>query len=799
MTAAKAKLYGDETRRPPKPPFYGKAIPATLRPLRQWVCWKFAWKVKDSKWTKLPLDANKYCRSNAKSNDPKTWTDLQTAAEVASVKRRQSPDLVDGLGFMFAPDGGLFGLDIDGCRDATTGTLSAFARAIVDRFGTYAEVSPSGTGVKLIGRGVFPGTGRKVKLAEEQELELYNRERYFTITGDLVPGAPADVMECSAALNAVMQEHFANNAPDGAPSAKASGALSDSDIINYVTKWAKSAAEGERLWRGDTTKQQGDDSAADLALCNMLAFYCGPDPARIDSLFRQSGLMREKWNRADYRANTINKALEGKTEFFDRGGKGKGGGGGSVSTGGAAGAPRRNLTDLGNAERLIDRHGHDLHYSAALGWLVWNGVRWERDENGEVERRMVDTVRSIYQEAAAASDSERRERIARHATHSEGRSPIRAAIALAQSLPRVPVRASELDADPWLLNCPNGTVDLRTGKLREHRCDDLLTQMTPVLFDAAATCPLWERTLATVLPSEDVRGYVQRLFGYSLSGVVTEQTLPIFYGEGANGKSVLTNVLRAVLGDGYAMSAPSGFLMAARGERHPTETADLFGRRVVVASETGAACRLDEALVKCFTGGERIRARRMRQDFFEFAPTHKIILCTNHKPRVTGGGHGIWRRLSLVPFDVKLWNPDAGETGDEHLRQDKTLESKLLAELRGILAWAVRGCLQWQRDGLGAPAAVREATVGYRDEEDTVAEFLADEVHTGGGSELLACVYDAYKHHCDGRPTLGRKALSAELRRRGFDVRPGTGNKTTVFGLRLIQTTRGVLGSLGDD
>ncbi len=330
----------------------------------------------------------------------------------------------------------------------------------------------------------------------------------------------------------------------------------------------------------------------------------------------------------------------------------------------------------------------------------------------------------------------------------------------------------QLDNNPWLLNCVNGTLKLKTGKLREHRRTDYITKLCPTPFLPDAPCPTWLRFLEGVFQRKArLIVFIQRLLGLCLTGDVSEHILPIFWGAGANGKTTLLNAVLKTLGDEYAMKARTELLLQSRGERHPTEIADLFGRRLVAASETPQGARLNESLVKDLTGGERLRGRRMRGDFWEFPPTHKIILLTNHRPGVAGTDEGVWRRVRLVPFDVTFWDPDkhpypAAEGLDPDLRQDKRLGEKLADEAPGILAWMVQGCLDWQRDGLTMPDEVRIATAEYRDAEDLLAQFIAERCVTGANNRCkLSTLYGAFKAWSEafGERPLGRKTFSQSL------------------------------------
>lgn len=425
------------------------------------------------------------------------------------------------------------------------------------------------------------------------------------------------------------------------------------------------------------------------------------------------------------------------------------------------GEPRA-LTDLGNAERLKDRHGKNIRYVPPWNkWLLWSGRHFEVDDLGRVHQLAKETVRSIYAEAAEADSHDRREAVAKHAVRSESENRIRAMVNLARTEPGIPVRAEDLDRDPWLLNVANGTLDLRTGELRPHRRADLITKVLPTDYDPGAEAPLWERFLAEIMAGSDSRvKFLQRAAGYSLTGLTIEQIIFIMFGVGANGKSVFITTLMNLL-DAYAKSFEPEVLMLRRNEAHPTERADLMGTRLAATTETGEGQRLNEALIKRLTGGEPIRARFMRQDSFEFEPTHKLWMATNHQPIIRGTDTGIWRRLHLIPFAVTI--PE-----DE---QDPFLAEKLKDEFPGILRWAVEGCLAWQKEGLNPPDEVLAATQEYRADMDVLGTFLDDCCDIGPEHwESAANLYKAYSDWCKntGEYTLSHTAFGTRLRDRGF-------------------------------
>lgn len=427
---------------------------------------------------------------------------------------------------------------------------------------------------------------------------------------------------------------------------------------------------------------------------------------------------------------------------------------------GAPDSPQRfNLTDMGNAERFVARHGEDVRYCFPWAkWLVWSGSRWERDDSGRVHRLAKETVRSIYGEAADTEDEGTRKAIAQHANRSEAEAKVRAMLDMARS--EVPVSPDDLDADAWLLNVPNGTVDLRTGELRSHSREDLVTKLAPVRYDPSATAPTWEAFLERVLPGEELRRFVQRGAGYSATGDTSEQCMFINHGGGNNGKSTFQEALAGALGD-YAMRTPTETLMVRRSGGIPNDVARLKGARFVTASETEEGRRLAESLVKDLTGQDTISARFMRAEWFDFKPTHKTWLATNHMPEIRGTDNAIWRRIRLVPWTVVV--PPA--------ERDRKLPEKLRAELPGVLAWVVRGCLEWRREGLRAPKEVRQATREYRAEMDVLAGFVADCSKVGEGEKAYAReLYGTYKKWCkeSGEEPESQKKFGGRLKERGF-------------------------------
>jgi putative DNA primase/helicase len=373
------------------------------------------------------------------------------------------------------------------------------------------------------------------------------------------------------------------------------------------------------------------------------------------------------------------------------------------------------LSDLENAARFAAEHRLDLRYLAkSRRWYVWDGTRWGEDDTAEVQRRAKETVRRLYEQVDGIFDSGQRERLRRSAIRTQQASRIASIIELAKSEPGIPITTEELDRDPWLLNVENGTIDLRTGKLRRHSRNDLITQVAPVRYDAAATCPTWSAFLVRIMGGNgDLIRYIQKAVGYGLTGDTREQCLFVAYGLGANGKSTLLTGVTGAVGE-YAQHTPTETLLQKRNDNIPNDLARLRGARFVTAVEAECNRKLAEALVKQMTGGDKITARFLHGEFFEFTPRFKLFLAVNHKPVIQGTDHAMWRRIRLIPFTVTI--PEA--------EQDRTLPDKLSRERAGILRWAVEGCLAWQQEGLTPPNEVTQATKEYRAEMDTLQPFI---------------------------------------------------------------------------
>ena len=423
---------------------------------------------------------------------------------------------------------------------------------------------------------------------------------------------------------------------------------------------------------------------------------------------------------------------------------------------------RFNLSDAGNAKRLVSQFGDDIHYCYAYkSWFVWDSTRWVRDATGEMDRLAKKIAAKIYNEVEEAQTEEASKTILSWARRSESKPRIAAMVALAQSEPNIPVVPEQLDYSPWLLNVSNGTVNLKTGELIPHQRQYLCTRLAPVAYDPKAECPTWEGFLNRVLAGDDeLIRFVQRAVGYALTGSTREQVLFMLYGTGANGKSTFTEAVSAMLGD-YAKHIELETLTTVRSGGIRNDIARLVGTRLVAAQEAEREHRLAEALVKNLTGEDTITSRFLYKEYFEYKPQFKLFIATNQKPVVKGSDNAIWRRIYVIVFNVFI----------PYKERDKDLADKLKEELPGILAWAVRGCLAWQREGLNPPPRVTAATQAYREEMNILEGFIRECCVVSATAEASAAdLYNAYQKWAkkNEETVVSKRAFGSRLRTRGF-------------------------------
>ncbi|WP_331734314.1 phage/plasmid primase, P4 family [Streptomyces sp. NBC_00887] len=419
------------------------------------------------------------------------------------------------------------------------------------------------------------------------------------------------------------------------------------------------------------------------------------------------------------------------------------------------------LTDRGNAKLFVNLYRNDYRHVPGIGWFRWDGTRWQFDEDDTVMWSAGDLAESL-----ATTDPRglfTPVALQQHRRRTLSTSGMNAMLTQARSAPGMVLNAALLDADPYALCTPAGVVDLRTGHIRPAEpTKDFHSRSTSAAPQAMPT-PRWDRFLADTFGEgqggAEMISFLQLLLGYSITGDVGGQVMPFLFGSGKNGKSVLLDVLMKLLRD-YADAAPPGFLMSRPYEGHPTDLAELHGRRVIVCSEVKPGDRFDEARVKLLTGGDRIKARRMRQDFFSFEPTHKMWLLGNHRPEVGTGGFAFWRRMRLIPFERVV---------SDHRKIDNLADILVTQEGPGILNWLIEGARRYlggDKD-LSGPERVRIATNMYAETEDHTGRFVGETCRLDAGLRAeQAHLYAAYKRWCqnEGAPAISSRAFAAHIR-----------------------------------
>jgi putative DNA primase/helicase len=421
------------------------------------------------------------------------------------------------------------------------------------------------------------------------------------------------------------------------------------------------------------------------------------------------------------------------------------------------------FTDSTNASRLIREHGRDIRYNPAWKkWLVWDGSHWKVDEGGAlIHEKNLETVRNFYEGLSKTNDYRERIEIEKFAMISESVRRREAAVKAAAWVKGMNISSDQLDANRWLLNVRNGTINVLTGDFSEHIQEDMITKIANVDYDPQADCPLWKQFIREIMDyKSDVIHFLQTAAGWAITGDTSEQTMFILFGSGANGKTTFLNTILSILGD-YGTATPTETFMRKTGDQITNDIARLRGTRFVTTTEAEQGRRLSEPLIKKITGNDQMTARFLYGEFFNFVPTFKIFMATNHKPVIKGTDYGIWRRIKLIPFTTQI--PEE--------RQDRRLEEKLRAEASGILNWLLEGTERWQREGLAAPAAILNATDEYRGEMDVIGNFLKECCDVQEGATIrIRELYKAYSEWCynNNEHAVSERFFSLRLKEMGF-------------------------------
>lgn len=435
--------------------------------------------------------------------------------------------------------------------------------------------------------------------------------------------------------------------------------------------------------------------------------------------------------------------------------------------------PTISYGDVFNGECLANRHGNVLRYCKEwASWHIWVGTHWQKDRVNEVYDFAKETLTQLFPVAIENED----EKLFKHIVRSRSHRGIVNMLDQAGATEKVRVRPEQYDRYPWLLNCPNGTVNLKTGEILEHDPSLLITKCTSAQYNPEAECPKWleflsqimiadpiteDDSVADIERKEEVINYLQRCVGYSLVGEVHEKILLLPWGEGNNGKSTFIETIAAVLGGDYAMRTHSELFLSRKEGTISNDIAALTGVRFAYATEPPLNRPLNASLIKELTGGDTVSARFMRGEYFSFRPECTLWMSANHKPHTYDTGNALWDRLKLIPFTISI----------QKEKQNKNLKNELMTEAEGILAWAIQGCLDWQRQGLNEPGAVMLATGEYRQENDTVAGFIEEVCDVLPGARVKSGqLYERYKKYCDqtGEREISGKAFSAALEKKGY-------------------------------
>ncbi len=692
-------------------------IPKELKNIPNWVCWEY--QTIAGRETKIPINPN--TRGQAMSNNPQTWSTYDLAVEVSQG--------FSGIGFMLG--NGIFGIDIDNKVEEINKYMSGDRDNVIAEFihtlESYAEYSPSGNGIHILCKGKLPPGGRR-----KGSFEFYENGRFFTVTGDIA-SEYENVVDCTESVK-YLYEKYIGKEQEITTNNFDTEIINDVDIDKLI-EIAQKSKQGQAfstLYQGFWEGLYSSQSEADLAFSNMLAFWTSRDYKKMDTIFRKSGLMREKWDRktgqTTYGYQTLTKAIVNCNEVFT---PGTGLDNYGVKIVGNE-IKKFAFDDTGNADRFVNKYKDFARYSYIdKGWYFYNGKKWEFDNLGKVKKLTENVINDMKLEIAYCDEEE--EKIffkhLKYSRNSRGKDNM-----LKESEHRLSILPKEFDKNKGLLNVENGVIDLQTGQLLEHDYSLFLSKKSKIEYTDKIDCPKWLEFLQDIFDNDnELIDYIQKAIGYSLTGSTKEQCVFFCYGNGRNGKSTFLDIINEIMGDYSTNAQPETIMVRNNNSGANSDIARLKGARFVTTVEPDQGDRINEGLIKQLTGGDTITARHLYGKEFEFEPEFKLWMATNHKPIIRGRDLGIWRRMHLIPFTVEI--PEN--------KVDKNLKHKLRRELTGILNWAVKGCLKWQKEGLKMPKVIEKAVEEYKSEMDVVTNFLNNCTVLMIGSETLAS--DLYK------------------------------------------------------
>lgn len=757
------------------------AIPQELKGYKNWVCWQAYPDPKShSGISKKPI--NPRTGGFAMPNNSDTWSDFETAV-------RQSGKY-SGIGFMFS-NSPFFGVDLDDMpndiQDYQNGGADNIISEFVNTLQSYTEFSQSKTGVHIICKGTLPEGRRKAK-NDSGGFEMYENGRFFVVTGNYC-SEYGYINDCTESVKPLHSKYLGKTAEPKPNRQNITVNLNSVDDIVRAACSAKNGSLFKALYSGDFSAYSSQ-SEADMAFCNMLAFWCGCDAEKMDAIFRQSGLMRDKWDRKQsgttYGVITLQKAISGCSQTYNPKkqndysisiGNGK-----VIQTVDEEKMRAYTFDDMGNAERFVDLFGENVRYCyTEKKWYFYNSMRWSVDNLGVILRmadKCVEAMKAeakLYLQADEESGGDMAKAFEKHMKSSRSNKSKKAMLnEIEHHLPILPI---QMDRYKMALNTPSGIINLKNGDVKAHNPEYYFTKITSVDCAEAADCPRWLAFLDDIFAGDkDLIRYIQKAVGYSLTGSTAEQCAFFLYGTGRNGKSTFIDVIRDVFGDYAANIQPETIMVkSSQSNAINSDIARLKGARLVTSVEPNEGVRLNEGLLKQLTGDDTVTARKLYSEEFEFKPEFKLWMATNHKPIIRGTDTGIWRRIHMIPFNVQI--PED--------KVDKNLTHKLKAEMTGIFKWCIDGCLMWQREGLQMPAAVLKSVREYRREMDVISAFIEDKC-TLEGTVQASMLYAAYASWADSNNEycMSNTKFSTELAKRFEKIKGRNYNYFTGISIR---------------
>lgn len=757
------------------------ALPPALRENALFCVWRR--EPRNGKTTKVPYEA--VSGNRAKSNDEATFCDYQTALGVVSA--------YDGLGIGIFH--GICALDIDHCFEC--GQPSAMAQDIIKTMDAYTELSPSGTGIRILfnASGFHYDKARYYINNQKLGLEAYvtgATNKFVTVTGNVL--LDRDICERGEALKKVLDKYMLRPQKVDSSVAPAKSYLSDKSVIDR----ACASANGEkfkRLWSGDVGGY-ASASEADMALASMLAFWCGGDITQMDRLFRQSGLFREKWDRpqggSTYGRITLEQAVSGTTEFYTPGGIRAADNTSTVSQRLAEMCPENNplygWTDIGNSRLFADCYKSVARFVPERKlWYVYDGKRWTPDIGAlkamELCKELADGL-LLY--AVSIEDERQRSAYIDHCRKWQARRNRETILKDAQGI--YPISMDEFDAAPYLFNTSNGTLNLRTMEFQPHNAEDRLTKISGVKYDSEAKCERFEQFIREIMSGDEGKArFLQKSLGYAISGDTRYECLFILYGATTrNGKGTLMESVLKALGDyGRTVRPESISLKQNVSSQNPTEDiARLAGIRFANISEPSRGLVLNAAQVKSMTGNDSLNARFLHENSFDFRPQFKLYINANFLPVITDMTLFSSGRVVIIPFDRHF----------DEAEQDRTLKREFAKAKNqsAILNWLIEGYRLLCEEGISQPEAVKAATMAYRHDSDKITLFMEEALEPrANGEARTAEVYTRYRQWCADNGCFAenmrnfRQALSSIARVERRRPRSGGGATTLLVGYSL--------------